>query len=119
MLKTFNPRQTYTWSPESDPETVFEYRAYAGPVIPQTADPDKAMNYLVKQYLSHGIVSVTNIELPVRDREGNTTMVPFEVWNGKPEQDWTQILPSEIQNALFIKISEATRLSKTEARDLR
>ena len=118
VLKTFNPRQTYTWSPEHSPDTVFEYRAYAGPLIPTSSDSDATMRYVVKQYLSYGIVSVTNIELPITDKDGNTTMIEYAKWDGKPVVDWTSILPSDIQNHLWVLISQASTLSKSEERDL-
>ena len=113
MLKTLNPRQTFTWSPDDSPETVFEYRAYAGPLIPPSEDPDVAMRYIVRQYLSYGIVSVTNISLPIKD-----AYVDYEKWEGKPGIDWTTVLPADIQTRLWILISKATNLDKAEARDL-
>lgn len=116
MLKTFNPKLTMEWSP--DGETVFEYRAYAGPLIPPTTDSDAAIRYVVKQYLSYGIVSVTNIELPISDKDGNLNMVEFPKWTGKPVMDWTAILPTDIQTNLWVLISKATTLNKSEERDL-
>lgn len=118
MLKTFNPRQTYTWSPEQSPDTVFEYRAFAGPLIPTTNDPDANMRYVVKQYLSYGIVSVTNIELPIVGKDGSVTMVEYAKWEGRPAIDWTTILQAEIQNRLWVLISQATNLDKSEEQDL-
>jgi hypothetical protein len=118
MLKTLNPRQTYTWSPESDPDTVFEYRAYAGPIVPPSSDVGDATRYLVKQFLSYGIVSVTNIEIPVENKDGTVTMTEYEKWEGYPKVDWTAILPPAIQTSLWVEISRASKLVKSEARDL-
>jgi hypothetical protein len=115
VLKTFNPKLTFTYEVD---DTVFEYRAYAGPLIPTSSDPDEAMRYVVKQYLNHCIVSVTNIELPITAKDGSVSMVEYAKWEGSPKVDWSQILPTAIQNSLWVKISQATNLSATESRDL-
>lgn len=115
MLKTFNPNQTFT---HEEGDTVFEYRAYAGPLIPTSTDPGEAMRYVVKLYLNYGIVSVTNIELPIRAKDGSVSMVEFEKWDGSPKIDWVSVLPTRVQNTLWVKISQATNLSSSEAMDL-
>lgn len=117
MFKTINPKETYFWSPEECPDTVFEYRAYTGPLIPPTTIPEEALVYTIKAYLNHCLVSVTNIEIPVTEN-GETVMRPFEKWDGRPKVNWATILPWKTQNKLGMLISDITRLDGAEARDL-
>lgn len=122
MYKTINPKQLYTWSPPESPDTVFHFRAYAGPIIPPSSDPAEAIRYVVATYLNYCIVRVENIELLVSSKQSDGSFVDrveeFGLWEGFPKVDWSLILPSEAQNALWIEISKVTKLTKAEERDL-
>lgn len=118
MYKSINPYELFTWSPKESPETVFYFTAYAGPIIPEPGE--EQVPYLVKLYLNSCIQKVENIVITIKNKDGYEDK-EFEVWEKGVDikVDWTRVLHSTIQNSLFVEISNHSKLTPSEERDLK
>ena len=94
MIKLLDPEQRFTWEHPADPDFKVEYKAYASPLF--TTD----LYEIARLYVNGAVTKVFN---------------PDEV--PKPAGGWTSILPSDVQSALFVAISEVSVLNQNEELD--
>lgn len=105
MRYSMDPDARFTWTDPSDTETVFTYRALAGPTI-----SDDFEGFVLRRC----IVAVRGFGFG----DGSTAWEATDRTRGK-EPDWKNILPSDLANSLYAAIWNVTHLGTDEQRDSR
>lgn len=103
-MKCIDPKQRWTWQHPEYPETSFEYKALAGPLLSRD---------IGARYLNACITRATNVDIP--------GIGPVSLWDAVtgPAVEWAAILPADVSNALFLAIAGVSQLSADESRDSR
>ena len=114
MLKSYDPKQTWTFESPLAPGTVFTYKAITGPVVAKDFDD------IMRIALNRCIVKVSNIEITLTDEKGEPVRKQFTEADPfvpaiYPEVRMADILHYQIASALFAAIWSPSSLTKEES----